>query len=176
MILFSLVASLMHKSGLLLAMIVVIATILNKLLKTSSHKSKVLINFLIAIFLLIITYSLKFLTLPVDHQPSRIIGGDYRGAFVFISLIYAAFSFFYRSFLANSFNLTLYYFSFISLAFLMNGLNWEYERLGMMMIIPYILSFGVALNGSSYKIYLILTFLLLFWLTIYNDIYFVGLK
>jgi hypothetical protein len=146
------------------------------LFKTSSRKSNVLINFVIAIFLLIVTYSLIFLTLPADHQPSRIIGGDYRGAFIFISLIYAVFSFFYRGFLANSFNLTLYYFSFISLAFVLNGLNWEYERLGMMMIIPYILSFGVALNRPSYKIYLILTFLLLFLLTIYNDIYFVGLK
>ena len=34
----------------------------------------------------------------------------------------------------------MYYFSFISLAFLLNGLNWQYERLGMMMLSPMLVS------------------------------------
>ena len=57
----------------------------------------------------------------------------------------------------------------------MNGLNWQYERLGMMMIIPYILSFGTIFNRSSYKLYLISVILLLFFLTIYVGIYSNGL-
>ena len=99
----------------------------------------------------------------------------FRGAFVCIGFIYTFFSFFFRSLSANSFNLSLYYFNFASLAFLISELNWQYERLGMMMLIPYILSFGVFLNKFSYKIYLILTFTLLFFLTIYTGMYSVGL-
>ena len=167
----------MHKSGILLGMIIVFATILNKLLTTFSDKNKVAINFLIGILSLLFTYYfLNIFILSDNHQPTRIIEGDYRGAFAFIAFIYVAFSFFYRSILTNSFNLSLYYYSFISLSFLMNGLNWQYERLGMMMIIPYILSFGSLFSKSSYNTYLILTFLLLLFLTIYAGMYTNGLS
>jgi len=177
MFFFILVAILMHKSGILLGMIIVFATILNKLLTTFSDKNKVAINFLIGILSLLFTYYfLNIFILSDNHQPTRIIEGDYRGAFAFIAFIYVIFSFFYRSILTNSFNLSLYYYSFISLSFLMNGLNWQYERLGMMMIIPYILSFGSLFNRSSYNIYLILTFLLLLFLTIYAGMYTIGLS
>jgi hypothetical protein len=80
-------------------------------------------------------------------------------------------SFLYRDILNNSFNLSLYYFSFISLALLLNGLNWQYERFGMMMLIPYIFSFGVLLNRFSYKIYLVVIFLALLFLTIFTGMY-----
>jgi hypothetical protein len=170
------VAIFMHGTGPLLAIIIVFSTILNKLLTIFSHKSKVIINFLIGTFLSIITYYfVNTFFLPNDHQPSRIIAGDFRWHFVFIGFIYVILSFFYRSILANSFTLSLYFYSFISFSFLMNGLNWEYERLGMMMLIPYIFSFGIILNRVSYKIYLILFFLLLLLLTIYQDMYTVGL-
>ena len=95
MIFFILVAILMHKSGLLLGMIIVFATILDILLTTFSDKNKVAINFLIGILSLIFTYYfLSIFILPDDHQPTRIIEGDYRGAFAFIAFIYVAFSFF----------------------------------------------------------------------------------
>ena len=176
MIFFSFFAIFMHKSGLFLVMIVIFAAILNKLCETFSHKNKFMINFSIGVFLLIATYySVNIFTLPKDHVPSRVIAGDFRLAFVLIGFMYVLFSFFYKSILANSLSLSLYYFSFISPAFLMNGLNWQYERLGMMMLIPYILSFGFAVNKSSYKIYTVLSFLLLFFLTIYEGMYSIGL-
>jgi hypothetical protein len=177
MIFFILVAILMHKIGILLGMIIVFATILNILLTTFSNKNKVAINFLIGILSLIFTYYfLNIFILSDNNQPTRIIAGDYRWAFVLIAFIYVAFSFFYRSILTNSFNLSLYYYSFISLSLLMNGLNWQYERLGMVMIIPYILSIGSLFNRSSYKIYLVLAFLLLLLLTIYTGMYTEGLR
>jgi hypothetical protein len=176
MIFFSIFAILNHKTGFLLAMIIIFASILDKLFTTFSHKAKVIINFLIGIILLFITYySIKNFILPENFKPSRIIAGDFRGAFVFIAFIYVVFSIFYKGILDNSFNLSLYYFGFISLGLLMNGLNWQYERLGMMMIIPYILSLGVIFNRPSYKLYLVLTFLLLFLLTIYTGMYTEGL-
>ena len=53
----------------------------------------------------------------------------------------------------------------------MNGLNWEYERLGMMMLIPYILSLGILLDRPTYKIYVISTFLALLFLTFFMGMY-----
>ena len=58
----------------------------------------------------------------------------------------------------------------------MHGLNWQYERFGMVVLIPYILSFGFILNKRSYKIYLILSFFLLYLLTIFTGMYSIGLK
>ena len=63
--------------------------------------------------------------------------------------IYLYHSIFYKQkFLSSTFSLSLYYFSFIAPTLFMNGLNWRYERLGMMMLIPYILAFGSILNRS----------------------------
>ncbi len=176
MVLFSFFAITSHKTGLLFVMIIIFATILNKLLANFSHNKKVIFNFLIGTLLLISTYYfLNIFILPDNFEPSRIISGDYRGPFVLIAFIYVIISIFYKSILDNSINLSLYYFGFISLGILMNGLNWQYERLVMMMIIPYILSFGTIFNRSSYKLYLISAILLLFFLTIYAGIYKNGL-
>ena len=60
-------------------------------------------------------------------------------------------------------------------AILMHGLNWQYERLGMMMIIPYILSYGSIFDKISYKLYITSAFLLLLILTIYTGMYSKGL-
>jgi hypothetical protein len=176
LIFFSIISALMHLSGLFLAILILLATIFDAMFRNFSHINKVIINLFIAILLFIVVYfSLNIFIKDDDFAPSRIIGKDFRGAFVFIGFIYTFFSFFFRSMLANSYNLSLYYFNFSSLAFLINGLNWQYERLGMMMLIPYILSFGLFLNKFSYKIYLILTFTLLFFLTIYTGMYSEGL-
>tara|TARA_Y100000746_G_C15451901_1_gene427535 strand:- start:822 stop:1814 length:993 start_codon:yes stop_codon:yes gene_type:complete len=172
MLLLSFLAILTHKSGLVLAAIVVFAPIVKNYLGSFSTASKAIINFFIGTFLLFSAY-LFFGIIGLDelNKPSKIIGGDFRGAFVLIGLIYVALSFVYKSILANSFNISLYYFSFIAPSLLLNGLNWEYERLGMMMLIPYILSFGILLNRSSYQIYLMITFVLLLMLTVVTGMY-----
>ena len=172
MLLLSFLAILTHKSGLVLAAIVVFAPIVKNYLGSFSTASKAIINFFIGTFLLFSAY-LFFGIVGLDelNKPSKIIGGDFRGAFVLIGLIYVALSFVYKSILANSFNISLYYFSFIAPSLLLNGLNWEYERLGMMMLIPYILSFGILLNRSSYQIYLMITFVLLLMLTVVTGMY-----
>ncbi len=172
MVILSLIAIFMHKSGLFLVAIVGFATVVNNLLASFSPSSKTLINFLIGIFLLIAAYIFfDIVGFNEENKPSKIIGGDFRGAFILIGFVYVALSFFFKSILSNSFNLTLYYFSFIAPSLLMKGLNWEYERLGMMMLIPYILSFGALLKRTSYQFYLILVFLLLLLLTIFTGMY-----
>tara|TARA_B100000945_G_scaffold295367_1_gene272800 strand:- start:1498 stop:2118 length:621 start_codon:yes stop_codon:yes gene_type:complete len=172
MLALSFIAILTHKSGLVLAAVVIFAPIVKNFLSNFSSASKAIINFFIGMFLLILAFFFfSILGLEELNKPSKIIGADFRGAFVLIGLIYITLSFFYKNILANSFNISLYYFSFIAPSLLLNGLNWEYERLGMMMLIPYILSFGILLNRSSYQIYLILTFLMLLFLTIVTGMY-----
>lgn len=172
MIFFSILSTLMHKSGLIFVMIIFFSNIVNNLLHNVSHIKKALMNFIIGLLLLYASYqALGILGFVYEEGGSRIIGADFRWAFVTISFIYIGLSFFFKNILSNSLNLSLYYFSFISLSFLLNGLNWQYERLGMVMLIPYILSFGILLNRPSYKIYLILIFVSLLWLTVLSGMY-----
>ena len=176
LIIFSLITILMHLSGLFLVILIFLAIIFDIILKNSSHINKVIINLIIGILLfIIIHYLLNIFIIDEDFKPSRIIEADFRWAFVLIGFTYVLISFFVKSILVNSFNLSVYFFFFSSLPFLVNELNWQYERLGMMMLIPYILSFGVFLNKFSYKIYLIFAFILLLFLTIYTGMYSIGL-
>ena len=177
MIFFSPFAIFMHKSGLFLIVCIFVATFSSELLKTYSHKRKAIINFLFGTFLLIsIYYFFDIFIIKEDFVITRIIGGDFRWPFVFIGFVYVVLSFFYKSLLDNSFSLSLYFMSFAILPILMHGLNWQYERFGMIILIPYILSFGFILNKRSYKMYLILSFFLLYLLTIYTGMYSIGLK
>ena len=174
LIIFILVSILMHKSGLLLSMIVLFATYLINLLRSYSYKSRLAIHFLFGTLLLIMFYASISYNFDTG-EGSKIIEGDFRAAFVLISFAYVILSFFYKSIISNSFNLSLYYFSFMSPAILMNGLNWEFERLGMMMLIPYILAIGTIFDRTLNKFYLIIVFLALFFLTIYTGMYEIGL-
>ncbi len=172
-LIFSFLAIFMHKSGIFFITIFIIAFIMNKLFQNFSNKNKVIINFLIGISSLItLSYVLNIF---INYQPSRVIAGDFRLAFIIIAISFIMISFYFKDFLNNSFNLSLYYFSFLSLSFVMNGLNWEYERLGMIMLIPYIFSFGSLLNTRSYKFYLLSSFMLLLILTFHKGIYGYGL-
>ena len=172
MIIFSILATLTHNSGIVLSSVVIFSYIVKNVLEDFSPSSKKLINLIIGILLLIFCYVfINIAGLNEVGRPSKIIGGDFRGAFAFIGTLYIILSFFYKSILANSFNLSLYYFSFVAPSLLLNELNWEYERLGMMMLIPYILSYGILLNRFSYQIYLILIFILLLFLTIATGMY-----
>ena len=172
MLLFFIIALWMHKSGRLLVLIIAFSPIINNLLKGYSHPSRARFNFLIGTSLLIAAYFVVgFMGLNEKDEPSKIIGLDFRVAFILIAFLYVTLSFLFKSLIDDPFSLSLYYFSFVAPSLVMNGLNWEYERLGMMMLFPYILSFGTLLNKTSYQIYLILIFLLLFLLTIFTGMY-----
>ena len=175
LVIFILVSIFMHKSGLLLSMIVLFATYLNNLLRSVSFKRRRVIHFLFGTLLLITFYaaiSYNFDTI----EGSKIIEGDFRAAFVLISFSYVILSFVHKSLINGPYNLTLYYYSFMSPAVLMNGLNWEFERLGMMMLIPYILAIGTIFDRTLNKFYLIIVFLALLLLTIYMGMYDFGLN
>ena len=174
LVIFILVSIFMHKSGLLLSMIVLFATYLNNLLRSVSFKRRRVIHFLFGTLLLITFYAAISYNFDTS-EGSKIIEGDFRAAFVLISFSYVILSFVHKSLINGPYNLTLYYYSFMSPAILMNGLNWEFERLGMMMLIPYILAIGTIFDGTLNKFYLIIVFLALFFLTIYMGMYEIGL-
>jgi hypothetical protein len=169
-IIFVLLATFAHKSGPFFAVIILLSFCLQNILKHKSYNSKVVIHFCLGVFLAIISYAFIFKNFGVE-QGSKIINGDFRIPFILIAITYVTFSFFYKRLINNTTNLSLYYFSFISPMFLMSGLNWEYERFGMMMLIPYIFSFGGLLDRPSNKFYLVTTFLALLLLTIYMGMY-----
>lgn len=172
MLVFFVISIFMHKSGRILVAILIFAPIVNNLLIQYSHSTRAIINFIFGLILLFSAYIFVDATgLNEKDEPSKIIGFDFRAAFIFISLIYVTLSFLFKSLIDNPFNLSLYYFSFIAPSLVMNGLNWEYERLGMMMLIPYILCFGTLLKKSSYQIYLLLCFIILLLLTVATGMY-----
>ena len=171
-LLFCFMSIFMHRSGLILSAIILFSHFINYFLERFSIERRALINLLLGMLVLISAYLfLSIFTLGGVGESSRIIRGDFRAAFILIGFAYVALSFFYKSILSNPFNLTLYYFSFVAPAFLLNDLNWQYERLGMMMLIPYIFSFGVVLNRNSYKIYTISIFAALLFLTFFMGMY-----
>jgi hypothetical protein len=171
-LLFCFMSIFMHRTGLILFAIILFSHFINYFLERFLIKRRALINLLFGMLVLFFSYHfLSIVTLGGAAESSRIIRGDFRAAFILIGFTYVALSFFYKSILSNPFNLTLYYFGFIALAFLLNDLNWQYERLGMMMLIPYILSFGLILNRNSYKIYIISIFVALLFLTFFMGMY-----
>lgn len=170
MIFFILISISMHKSSILFMLIIFFSTFMSNLNYLTNKKYLSLIYFFIGLFLFFLTNLFLNFMYP-NWTPTRIIGGDYRAAFAFISCFYILLAFFNKKLIANSFNLSLYYYSFISLAPLVVGLNWQYERLGMMMIIPYILAYGFLFKTNSYQIYLAFSFLFLFLLTIFNGMF-----
>ena len=174
LVIFILVSIFMHKSGLLLSTIVLFATYLNNLLRSVSFKRRRVIHFLFGTLLLITFYAAISYNFDTS-EGSKIIERDFRAAFVLISFSYVILSFVHKSLINGPYNLTLYYYSFMSPAILMNGLNWEFERLGMMMLIPYILAIGTIFDRTLNKFYLIIVFLALFFLTIYTGMYEIGL-
>ena len=175
MFIFSFISIFVHKSGIILIAIVFFSVFTKYALVKFSHKGKLFLHLVFGLALFSSAYYYLSINVTryqfVPGQDTKIINGDFRWAFVLISITYIGLSFFFKKLTDNTINIFLYYYSFISPSILMNGLNWEYERLGMMVLIPYILSFGVIFNRQSYKIYLMVTFLILLFLTIYQGMY-----
>jgi hypothetical protein len=174
LIIFCVISIFLHKSGLILSAIVALATTTNNIFKVLNLNNRWLLHFFIGIISLSLFYFFIPIFLDLDG-PTKIIEGDFRAAFVLISFAYVILSLFYKNLITGPINLSLFYYSFISLPILLHELNWEYERLGMMMLIPYILSFGAIFDRPSNKIYLVTIFLALFFLTIYMGMYKLGL-
>lgn len=165
MMFFLFLSAFSHKSGLMFLGLALAAHLCKKLIRRSFG-----LHFLIGLA----AFSVAFFILPfyaVLEEESRVISGDFRVPFLIISLSYIALSTYKKTFLRSGYHLVVYYFSFVFPVFFFRGLNWEFERLGMIMLFPYIFSFGDFLNKRSSVVYLPGTFLALLMLTISTGMY-----
>lgn len=172
-IFFAFLSIFVHKSG-----IVLFAILLNvyfvKFVTNSIKTNKYIVIFYIlygVFFLFFVYYSLIW-NRHVDIVYSKIIEKDYRFHFIIISFLYTLlFTYNFSILKKNTLILYLYLFSFGILSVFLLGLNWEYERFMMMMILPYILMFCLLLNKNSSYLFLTISITILFLLTIYNGMY-----
>jgi hypothetical protein len=166
----SILALFLHKSSLIFSLIILGSYILDVLTKHIPERIFILTHFFVGI----ISFWVSLLALPyiwTIKEETRVIGGDFRLPFVLIALVFITVASLNKSFLCKGYNLFVYYFSFIFPVFLLKGLNWEFERLGMMMLFPYVFSFGSMFNRISEKIYLLASFSMLLILTFHTGMY-----
>jgi hypothetical protein len=160
-----------HKSGIMFFVIYLNIYLISIFLKFLKKKY---FNVFVYIVFGIINFYLFYYIIQNFHsisEPTRIIQKDYRYHFATISLIYLILFTFKSKILDNRLALYLYLFIFVSFSVLFYGLNFQYERLMMMMTIPFILVFGIILNKRSLYPYLIISISGLLLLTIYNGMY-----
>lgn len=173
---FIFIAIFTHNSGIFYFLVFIYLFFLKFITKYLNFKKFPGIWYLLSgiIFFCLTVFSLKF---TVDiNGPSRIIEGDYRYPFLLISLAYISiFSYKFRFLKYNDVCLFLYLFCFVSSAVLFLELNWQYERLMMMMTLPLILTFSLLLKKEFSYFFIFLVFIALLILTILNGMYDQGL-
>lgn len=167
---FFLISLFMHKSGPFIFVIFIFSHFV-RIFMISQKKY----NNLFFIFFGILIFSICLLLVYIfedGERNSRIIFKDYRFHFIILSILYLVI-FHYKnfSFKLNMMNLFVYYYFFGTLAVIVSTLNYEYERLQMMILIPLIFSYGLLFNIRSSYIYYVVTFSILLTLTIYNGMY-----
>lgn len=161
-----------HKSGILLALLLIGSNIYsNKIQKWfySSYKHRNL--FITAGFLLV---TITYILIPMmfnNHEVSRIISGDFRTAFFAINTVYILTYVKYLFKKSDQIDIFLLFCSFVFPVFLFHGFNWEYERLNMMILIPYMISFSKIFIDRSKKTILLFSTALLLFMTIFTGMY-----
>jgi hypothetical protein len=161
-----------HKSGLIFLYIFFNCFFLKRILiyfKFSKFNGFIyLIYGLITFFLSVYLFQFAL----IIEKPSRIIYGDYRLPFFLINFLYILICSYKFKFLElNNINLFLFIFSSTAPSLLYLGLNWQYERLNMMVTIPYILVTSTLLTRKSSNFFLLFVFSLLLFLTFLNGMY-----
>lgn len=161
-----------HKSGIFYFLILLCEEFLYSLfykLRLSKKNRSYLFIFMGIILFIFVYYSISYV-FP-DEGESRIILGDYRYPFLLINFMYVLVYVRYLKKKDNVLFRFLVIFSFVSPAFLLRGFNWQYERLNMMVLILYIISFAFIFIYSQRKIYLSISIIGLLAMTILNGMY-----
>ena len=178
-ILFIFLGIFMHKSGLIVLAIHLITFLVFKLLKILKKK-EVLILFLILFGILTYIFSVLSLSLfdfSVDDH--RIVAGDFRYFWLFLNLSYILFYLFtFNNKLEPSIKyvcLFLYIHACTAPGILFMELNWQYERINMIIGILLIHVIGLFIKRSGFYLYLTLSMCIYLFLTIYQGMYSIGL-
>ena len=170
--LFFLISSVfLHKTGIFFLLIFFNFLIVKKLIQYFKENSKRIFLFLFAIFLIIITFYSYRLFLNTG-KVFRVVNGDFRLAFLIINISFIIYFIYkYEFLLKYDVALFLFIFSCSAIPVLLIGYNWQYERLNMMMTLPYIFISGLLFNKRSIVMCWMILILTLLFLTIYQGMY-----
>ena len=161
----------LHKTGIFFVMIFLTTFPVKAGLNSMKRNSEKLFLALSVLMCIFAFYFLYLLFLDTGKN-FRVVNGDFRIPFLIINI---SFIFFYIIFLSalreNDIYLFLFVFSCAAIPVLMIDYNWQYERLNMMMTIPYILTTGKILNLKSVKIYWLVALSVLLFLTLHQGMY-----
>ena len=111
-----------------------------------------------------------FYAMP-EGGSSRIIAGDFRYPFLAINFFTSIFLISKIKILDNFLSLYVFYLNSLLPVFLFLGLNWQYERLNQVLLIPTILVLAAYFKYSKREGVVLLVFFLLFILTIYTGMF-----
>ena len=111
----------------------------------------------------------------------RIIYGDFRFAWFLINIVtiilYLHAGYYISTLKCNKFLFNfIFFYSFAAIPFYFLELNYQYERINMVMAIPIILTISLIFNKKSFRIFLITILTLYLFLTIFQGMYSIGLK
>jgi len=161
-----------HKSGILLALLLIGSNIYNNKIQKWFNSPYMHRNFLVISGFLLAT--MVYILIPVafnNHEDSRIIAGDYRFPFLAINTAYIFIYYKYLFIKSNQIDIFLLICSFVFPVFLFYGFSWEYERLNMMILILYMISFPKIFVDRDKKNVLLLATTLLLFMTVFTGMY-----
>lgn len=165
LIILSLTLNFLHKLGTLFFIVLSLSYIILKIKESQRRLSLLISSFLISFFL--IEYY------GIGNVSTRVIGLDLRLPFFIFASLYCSFILFFRKkeFISKFIFIVPFYMNIFSIAFLILGYNFEFERLQMAVFIPQYIAF-ISILKNKYK-YLILLFssLIFFLITIYAGIF-----
>lgn len=106
-----------------------------------------------------------------EIEESRIIRGDFRPFLFLINLSYLVFFYLLRRNHIDAITRYLFLFSAVAPVFLFSGLNWQYERINMVLLIPYMVIFSRLFAPKFRASYLLVVSSTLLALTFYTGMY-----
>ena len=174
--LFIVIAIFLHKSGLLF-FIIYLVTVVGMMIEKKIKQKKMLLFLIGNIFFIICC--LGFYFLGWSKINNRIVAGDFRYVWLFVNIFYIFFYFntfkFHSSSPRKFISSFLYLHACAAPSFFVMGLNWQYERINMIIGIPIILIMGSFFNKKSSYLYIIILLCIYLFLTIYQGMYSIGL-
>ena len=174
---FILISVFFHKSGLFYFMIYLVMLINLNIHKRFRYKKFLLI--IMGIFFFVFCCYGLFVTGWSSSTKHRIIAGDFRYLWLLVNFIYIFFYFYnFHIKLSNPIKnvaIFLYFHACSSPAFLIMGLNWQYERINMVVGIPLILLISSYFTKKSSYLCLSLVLCMYLFLTIFQGMYTIGL-
>ena len=160
-----------HKTGIFFFSIIFILFFINYLMLFIKQNSKRIFLIIFTVFSITLSYYLFEIILSTE-KTFRVVNGDFRIPFLIINISFIMyFIYFYQYLQENNLNLFVFIFSILAIPILLIGYNWQYERLNMMMTIPYIFSFGIIFKSRDSMILWSVMIILLLFITINQGMY-----